>query len=454
MPFARGPAEPRRLEGSVNVLVVGSGGREHAFVDALARSHGIGRILVAPGNGGMARQAECVPVEASDKAGLLKLAKAQDVGLVIVGPEGPLVDGLVDVLEAEGIPALGPSKAAAQLEGSKAFCKDLCRKARIPTAAYKTFNSAAEALSYCEGHDRWPSVIKADGLAAGKGVIIVHDSVMAISAVRDMMLNKHFGDAGERIVIEDFLEGEELSMIALVDGETVAVLEPSRDHKAAFDGDKGPNTGGMGAFSPTKLLTPRNYEQIEERVLLPTVHALAKAGTPFKGILYAGLMITDDGPSVLEFNVRGGDPEMEVLLPRLETDALQLFYAAATGTLDQIGDVRWKPQHACGVVLADGGYPGPVTKGLFISGTEEADSLEDVSVFHAGTKLNDGKLETNGGRVLCVTGLGDTLRAARDKAYEGVSKISFSGMRYRTDIGWRELGASAPQEASSEAGAP
>jgi len=423
----------------VNVLVVGSGGREHAFVDVLSRSSGIGRIYAAPGNGGMAGLAECVPVPATDVEGLVGLAQAQEVGLVIVGPEGPLVAGLVDALEAVGIPTLGPSKAAAQLEGSKAFCKDLCRRARIPTAAYKTFNSAAEALSYCEGHDRWPSVIKADGLAAGKGVVIVHDSTMAIAVVRDMMLNKHFGDAGDRIVIEDFLVGEELSMIALVDGETVAVLEPSRDHKAAFDGDKGPNTGGMGAFSPTQLLTSRLYEQIEERVLLPTVHALAGAGTPYRGILYAGLMLTADGPYVLEFNVRGGDPEMEVLLPRLKSDALALFLAAATETLDDFGVVEWNPQHACGVVIADGGYPGPVTKGLSISGTNAAAELDDVFVYHAGTKLENDQLVTNGGRILCVTGLGDSLQAARDKAYEAVSLIHFEGMRCRSDIGWREL---------------
>lgn len=429
----------RAPENPVNVLVVGSGGREHAFLDVLSRSEGIGRLFAAPGNGGMAALAECVPVAADDVPGLLELAKAQEIGLVVVGPEGPLVAGLVDALEKAGIPALGPSKAAAQLEGSKAFCKDVCRRARIPTAAYKTFNSAAEAISYCEGHDRWPSVIKADGLAAGKGVIIVHDPVMAVAAVRDMMLNKHFGDAGDRIVIEDFLVGEELSMIALVDGETVAVLEPSRDHKAAFDGDKGPNTGGMGAFSPSKLLTSRVYEQIEERVLLPTVHALAGAGTPYKGILYAGLMLTEDGPYVLEFNVRGGDPEMEVLLPRLESDALALFLATATGTLGDFGDVEWKQQHACGVVIADGGYPGPVTKGLHITGTEEAAAIDDVFVYHAGTKHEAGHLVTNGGRVLCVTGLGDTLKVARDKAYEGVGRIHFAGMRYRSDIGWREL---------------
>jgi phosphoribosylamine--glycine ligase len=228
-------------------------------------------------------------------------------------------------------------------------------------------------------------------------------------------------------------------MIALVDGETVAVLEPSRDHKAAFDGDKGPNTGGMGAFSPTSLLTNRVYEQIEERVLLPTVHALAGAGTPYKGILYAGLMLTADGPYVLEFNVRGGDPEMEVLLPRLESDALALLHATAVGQLSDFGDVAWNPKHSCGVVVADGGYPGPVTKGLHISGTKAAAEINDVFVYHAGTKLEDGQLVTNGGRVLCVTGLGDTLQAARDKAYEGVSKIHFEGMRYRTDIGWREL---------------
>jgi len=426
----------------MNVLVVGSGGREHAFVEVLARSQGIGRLLAAPGNAGMAAQAECIAdVAADDVPGLVRLAQAQDIGLVVVGPEAPLVGGLVDALTAAGIPALGPGKAAAQLEGSKAFCKDLCRKARIPTAAYKTFNNASEAISYCEQHDRWPSVVKADGLAAGKGVIIAKDAKVAIDAVRDMMLNNQFGTAGDRIVIEDFLEGEELSIIALVDGETVAVLEPSRDHKAAFDGDTGPNTGGMGAFSPSKLLTRRIYEQIEERILLPTVSALAREGTPYRGLLYAGLMLTEDGPYVLEYNVRGGDPEMEVLLPRLKSDALALFHAAATDTLTEFGEVEWRTDAACGVVLADGNYPGPVTKGLAIRGTEEAAALDDVFVYHAGTRIDPetGYLVTNGGRVLCVTGLGKDLQAARDRAYDAIRHIEFDGMRYRTDIGWREL---------------
>ena len=309
------------------------------------------------------------------------------------------------------------------------------------------FNEAAEAISYCETLDRWPAVLKADGLAAGKGVVIAQEPRTAVAAVRDIMLNRRYGEAGARLVIEDFLVGEELSMTALVDGETIAILESSRDHKAAFDGDTGPNTGGMGAFSPSRLLTPRLYEQIEERVLIPVVHAMARSGAPYRGLLYAGLMITTEGPMVLEFNVRGGDPEMEVVLPRLESDAVELFLAAATGRLAEVEEIRWSPKVACGVVLADGGYPESTTPGLPIEGVQEAAALPDVKVFHAGTRLVDGRLVTAGGRVLCVTGLGDDLAAARERAYQGVRRIRFEGMRYRTDIGWREL-SGAPEVAS------
>ena len=423
----------------MNVLVVGSGGREHAYVDALSRSPSLGRLYAAPGNAGMATQAVCLDVKATDVAGIVAAAKAHDIGLVVVGPEAPLVAGVVDALTAAGIPALGPDKAAAHLEGSKAFMKDLCRRARIPTAGYRTFNSAPEAIAYAEGIDTWPTVVKADGLAAGKGVIIAQDRAMAVDAVRSMMHDQVFGEAGRRIVFEDFLEGEELSVMALVDGETVAVLEPSRDHKAAFDGDTGPNTGGMGAFSPSRLLTRRTYDQIEERVLLPTVHAMASAGRPFKGILYAGLMLTQEGPTVLEYNVRGGDPEIEVLLPRLESDALELFHATATGRLSEIDELRWSRDVSCGVVLADGDYPGPVKPGKSITGVEKAAAHERCFVYHMGTARQQGELVTAGGRVLCVVGLGGDLVAARGRAYDAIDEIGFQGMRFRTDIGHREL---------------
>jgi phosphoribosylamine--glycine ligase len=423
----------------MNVLVVGSGGREHAFVKAIAASANLGRLIAAPGNPGMAEHAECYDVAADNVKAQVALAKEHDVGLVLVGPEAPLVAGLVDALQAAGIPAMGPNKAAAHLEGSKVFMKELCRRMRIPTAASRVFNVASEALGYVEHLERWPSVIKADGLAAGKGVVIVHEAAEAIDTIRNIMLNNQFGKAGERVLIEDFLEGEELSVIALVDGETVAVLEPSRDHKAAFDGDRGPNTGGMGAFSPSKLLTSRVYDQIEERVLIPTVHAMAREGRPFQGILYAGLMLTQEGPFVLEFNVRGGDPEMQVLLPRLETDALELFHATATGTLAELPSVSWTSKAACGVVLADADYPVSTTPGRAIHGVEAAAALDDVFVYQAGTRMLDGQLVTAGGRVLCVTGLGDGLEAARDTAYDAVRRITFEGMRFRTDIGWREL---------------
>jgi phosphoribosylamine--glycine ligase len=435
----------------MNVLVVGSGGREHAFVDVLARSPSVRRLMAAPGNAGMASQAECLPVAANDVPGLVALARQQAVDLVIVGPEAPLVAGLVDALDEAGIAALGPSRAAAHLEGSKAFMKELCRRARIPTAGYRSYTSSSEAIAHAETNDRWPLVIKADGLAAGKGVVIVEDAPSAVAAVRSMMLDKAFGTAGDRVVFEDFLEGEELSVMALVDGETVAVLEPSRDHKAAYDRDQGPNTGGMGAFSPSRLLTRRSYEQIEERILIPVVHAMAKAGRPFRGILYAGLMLTGEGPMVLEVNVRGGDPETEVLLPRLESDALVLFHAAATGRLSEHPELRWSPRHACGVVLADGDYPGAVTPGKRILGTDAAASRPDTHVYHMGTRRRDGHLETAGGRVLCVVGRGDDLAAAQRAAYAAVADIRFEGMRYRSDIGWREL---SKESASEVAGSP
>jgi phosphoribosylamine--glycine ligase len=424
----------------MRVLVIGSGGREHAFVDALARSASLGTLYAAPGNAGIAELAECIDVPLNDVERQAALAKELRADLVVVGPEGPLVAGLVDRLEQAGIPTLGPTLAAAHLEGSKAFMKEICRRARIPTALHKSFTSSSEAIAYAETLDRWPAVIKADGLAAGKGVVIAKDSAAAVGAVRAMMLDQVFGEAGNRVVFEDFLQGEELSIMALVDGETVAVLEPSRDHKAAFDGDQGPNTGGMGAFSPSRLLSRRTYEQIEERILVPVVHAMAREGRPFRGILYAGLMLTGEGPFVLEFNVRGGDPETEVLMPRLASDALALFHAAATGGLAAMADVQWRPEHACGVVLADGDYPAAVHPGKRIYGVDAAARHPDVRVYHMGTRRHEGHLETTGGRVLCVVGLGSGLQAARARAYAAAAEISFEGMRLRRDIGWRELG--------------
>ncbi len=438
----------------MNVLVVGSGGREHAFVDALARSPGLTRLFAAPGNAGIADQAECLDIAATDVARLARTAAELRADLVVVGPEAPLVAGLVDELEKAGIPALGPNRAAAHLEGSKAFMKDLCRRARIPTAAARVFTTASEAIAYAGQLDRFPHVIKADGLASGKGVVIVRDTTQAVATVRSMMLDLAFGQAGARVLFEEFLEGEELSVMALVDGETLAVLEPSRDHKTVGDGDQGPNTGGMGAFSPSRLLTRRTYEQIEERVLIPVVHAMAREGRTFRGILYVGLMITPDGPFVLEFNARGGDPETEVLLPRLQTDALALFHATATGSLAQAPEIRWTPEHACGVVLADPDYPASFTPGRRILGTDAAAARPGVRVYHMGTRRRAGHLETAGGRVLCVVGLGDSLAAARDRAYAAVSDIRFDGLRFRGDIGWRELPARAGVLASSGPDAP
>jgi phosphoribosylamine--glycine ligase len=393
------------------------------------------KCYCAPGNGGTAKEAENVPIAADDVAELYSFAKDNDVDLTIVGPEAPLVKGIVNLFQEEGLKIFGPSAGAAELEGSKAFSKELMRKHRIPTCSFRTFNSADEALAFVENLRNFPTVIKADGLAAGKGVIICETRDQAEQAVRQIMLDRVFGAAGDRLVIEEFLKGTEASVFLIVDGKTLNILESARDYKQAFDGGEGLNTGGMGSYSPAKIITGKVYSQVEDQILVPTVHAMEREGRPFRGILYCGLMITKTGPRVLEYNVRAGDPEMQVLLPRLKTDFLAIANATAEGNLDELGVFEWDPRVAVGVVMASKGYPESYPKGLPITGVEEAEAMEDVTVIHAGTALENDRLVTAGGRVLNVVALGKDLEDARVKAYAAVEKIHFQGCHYRKDIG-------------------
>jgi len=420
----------------MKVLVVGSGGREHAMVHAISKSPMLTKCYCAPGNGGTVDQAENVPIPAENVAELLAFAKDKKIDLTIVGPEVPLVKGIVNVFEKEGLKIFGPTKAAAEIEGSKAFAKELMRKHRIPTSAFRTFNSADEALAYVENLRTYPAVIKADGLAAGKGVIIAQNRETAEIAVRQIMLDRIFGAAGDRLIVEEFIRGTEASVFLIVDGKTLTILESARDHKQVFDGGNGPNTGGMGAYSPARIVTGKVYSQVEDQILVPTVHAMERENRPFRGILYCGLMITKTGPRVLEYNARGGDPEMQVLLPRLKTDFLAVANATAEGNLESLGVLDWERSACVCVVMAARGYPGSYRTGYPITGVKEAEATsEDVKVIHAGTTLESGDLLTAGGRVLNVVALGDTLEAARQKAYTAVEKIHFEGCHYRKDIG-------------------
>jgi len=423
----------------MRVLVTGSGGREHALAWKLAQSERISEVLVAPGNAGTAREpgVRNVPLEADENARLVAFAITEDVELVIPGPEAPLVAGLVDQMERAGMPCFGPTAAAARLEGSKVFSKEVLDAAGAPTAGYREFTALEPALAHVDERPA-PMVIKADGLAAGKGVIIAETRDEARAALRDMLESRAFGEAGMRVLVEDFLEGEEASFIALVDGEHVLPLASSQDHKARDDGDRGPNTGGMGAYSPAPVLDRDVQARVMNEVMHPVVRAMRDKGTPFRGVLYAGLMISPDGaPRVLEFNVRFGDPECQPLMMRMRTDLLDLIEATREGRLDKVR-VSWDPRCALGVVMASGGYPGSYAKGHEISGLDTADN-SSVKVFHAGTAMNDGEVVTAGGRVLCVTALGDSLPEARDRAYDAVSDIAFEGAFQRSDIGYRAL---------------
>ncbi|MCY3606224.1 MAG: phosphoribosylamine--glycine ligase [Gammaproteobacteria bacterium] len=431
----------------MRVLVTGSGGREHALAWKLAQSDRISEVLVAPGNAGTAREpGVCnVPLEADENARLVAFAITEDVELVIPGPEAPLVAGLVDQMERAGMPCFGPTAAAARLEGSKVFSKEVLDAAGAPTAGYREFTGLEAALRHVEERPA-PMVVKADGLAAGKGVIVAETRQQACAALTEMLEAEAFGDAGRRVLVEDFLEGEEASFIALVDGEHVLPLASSQDHKARDDGDRGPNTGGMGAYSPAPVLDPDVQARVMNEVMHPVVRVMRDNGTPFKGVLYAGLMISPDGaPRVLEFNVRFGDPECQPLMMRMRTDLLDLIEATREGRLDKVR-VSWDPRSALGLVMASGGYPGSYAKGHEISGLDTADN-SSVKVFHAGTAMKDGKVATAGGRVLCVTALGDSLPEARDRAYQAVSDISFEGAFHRSDIGARAL-ARLPSESA------
>ena len=421
----------------MKILVVGSGGREHALCWKLAQSQRVDEVICAPGNGGISRHARCVDVPADDIDALLVLAVTERVDLVVVGPEVPLVLGLADRLDERGIPVFGPSAAAAQLEGSKEFSKQFMLRHGIPTAQFTAHEALDEALAEVEARPM-PCVVKADGLAAGKGVIICQTRDEARAAVREMLADGVFGSAGARVVIEDFLVGEEASILAISDGRHILPLLASQDHKAAYDGDAGPNTGGMGAYCPAPLVTPALLARIEKEVLLPTVNGMAAEGHPFRGVLYAGLMIDGDDIRVLEFNVRFGDPECQPLLALLESDLADVLYSAALGRLPG-RSLSWRAGAALCVVLAAGGYPGPCDKGQVISVLESADAATDAVVFHAGTRRDGDRVVTNGGRVLGVTGVGGDLRAAQAAAYRVADGSSWSGMRMRRDIGHRAL---------------
>lgn len=422
----------------MRVLVVGNGGREHALAWAIRRSPLVEEVYAAPGNPGIAQVARLVPIAATDVAGLADWAREHRIDLTVVGPEAPLVAGIADRFLEEGLAVVGPTQRAAALEGSKAFAKELMQRHGIPTAAFRVCTSSREALEAVEAFGA-PVVVKADGLAAGKGVAVCRTLDEAKGAIRRIMEERVFGAAGVRVVVEEFLEGEEASVLAFVDGEHVVAMVPAQDHKAAYDGDRGPNTGGMGAYSPAPVVTPELQREVEERILRPVVRAMAQEGRPYRGILYAGLMVTPQGPKVVEFNCRFGDPEAQAILPRLRTDLVPVLWATAQGSLAGT-ELAWDGRACVTVVLASGGYPGEYATGLPISGLAEAAALEDVLIFHAGTRREGDTLVTAGGRVLAVSALGESIGAAVARAYEAVSRIRFDGMHYRRDIAHRALG--------------
>jgi phosphoribosylamine--glycine ligase len=428
----------------MNVLIVGNGGREHAIAWKIAQSPRADRVFVAPGNAGTAMDAENVDIAATEFDKLIEFAKSNQVGLTIVGPEAPLAAGIVDAFSEAGLRIFGPSRAAAQLEGSKVFCKNILRSADVPTADAHVFRDAESAEKFL--NDRYPDddqdvpvVVKADGLAAGKGVIVCHTRQEALDAVERIARRREFGDAGNELMIEERLDGQEASVLAITDGQTIVTLTPAQDHKPAHDGDTGPNTGGMGAYCPAPLVNDAMLREIEERVLVPTVHAMKRGRSPFKGVLYAGLMITNQGPKVLEYNVRFGDPECQPLLMRLKSDLLEIIDATVDGRLGDIQPLEWDSRPAVCVVMASEGYPGSYEKGKAIRGLDEADGLPDVKVFHAGTARSDDQIVTAGGRVLGVTALGDSISEAKLKAYLGVKQIRWQGAWCRKDISDKAL---------------
>ncbi len=421
--------------GQVRVLVVGGGGREHAICWALKKSPKVSELYCAPGNGGIAAVAECVPISVDKFAEIAQFALDQSIDLVVIGPDDPLAAGIVDHLEGKGLTVYGPRQNAAIIEGSKVFTKQLLKKYNIPTAAYESFDAYEPARAYLD-QLRAPYVIKADGLAAGKGVIIAQTLEEADKALQEIMVAKVFGESGNQVVIEEFLTGQEMSILAFVDGEVVRPMSPAQDHKAVYDGDQGPNTGGMGTYSPLPHISQAVIDEAIETIVKPTAKAMVAEGRPFRGVLFAGLMLTPDGPKTIEFNARFGDPETQVVLPRLKTDLLDIFLASLNGRLDQM-EIEWSDEAAVCVILASPGYPASYPKGLPIEGI---DRVEDALVFHAGTALNgDGKLVTSGGRVIGVTGLGADIAEARQKAYAAADRIYFEGKHARTDIAKRAL---------------
>ena len=420
----------------MNVLLIGGGGREHALAFALSASPLLTKLYAAPGNAGIAEVADCVALDVADHDAVLRFVEEHDIWFVVVGPEAPLVAGLGDTLKAAGVKHFAPSKAAAQLEGSKGFTKDLCREAGIPTGAYGRFRDAASAKAYLATQPV-PIVVKADGLAAGKGVVVATTREEAEAAV-EACFEGAFGAAGAEVVIEEFLDGEEASFFALCDGTTALALATAQDHKRVGDGDTGPNTGGMGAYSPAPIMTPDMVARTMDEIIRPTVAAMAARGTPFKGVLFAGLMITAEGPQLIEYNVRFGDPETQVLMLRLKSDLLAGMLATADGVLDAF-DLRWRDETALTVVLAANGYPGTPQKGTEIKGLDEVRAMEGVEIFHAGTKRDGDRILADGGRVLNVTALGATVAEAQARAYEAIAKIDWPGGFFRRDIGWRAI---------------
>jgi phosphoribosylamine--glycine ligase len=422
----------------MKVLVIGSGGREHALVWKIAQSPLVTKVYCAPGNPGIAELAENVPLKVDDLSGLLAFAKKEQIGLTVVGPELPLSLGIVDLFEDNGLTVFGARRNAAIIEASKAFSKDLMKKYHVPTAAYEVFTEIEPAIAFLDTLGL-PVVVKADGLAAGKGVIIAQTRGEAIETITDMLSGNAFGNAGSRVVVEEFLRGEEASFLAFTDGKNIIPLASAQDHKAIFDGDKGPNTGGMGAYSPAPVVTPAIHEKVMQEVMRRTVDGMAAEGRPYRGVLYAGLMIGGGEIKTLEFNARFGDPECQPLLMRMKSDIVPVLLATAQGDISSI-KLEWHDKAAVCVVLAAGGYPGDYRKGDEITGLDKAAAIEDLFVFHAGTARKDGSYVTNGGRVLGVTALGTTVRDAIARAYDGVAAITWPGVQYRTDIGNKALG--------------
>jgi len=424
----------------LKVFLVGSGGREHALAEAILASPRTEKLFAAPGSDALAEVATCVDLAVDDVEGLARFAREMKIDLTVVGPETPLVLGIADVFAAQGLKLFGPGKAAAQLEGSKVFTKNLLRKYHIPSADYRVFDDPRHAELWVSSQQTaWPCVLKADGLAAGKGVVVAQHKDEALDAIERIMVRREFGDSGRRLVLEECLVGEEISVLAVTDGRTICTLEPARDHKRVFDGDAGPNTGGMGAYSPSPLWTPELESDIEARVLVPTLHALNREKIDYRGVLYAGLMLTREGPKVLEFNVRFGDPEAQVILPRLATDFVELALKTCEGKLEELGELQFRTDVALIVVLASGGYPGPFKKGRRIEGLAEAKEVPGVRLHHAGTKKELGHWVTNGGRVLGVTAVAASLEEARHRAYQAAGRITWEGLHYRRDVGVQKV---------------